>query len=328
MPSQQGMKAKILVVEDSPRQRAHLMALLRRGGYDVVEAAGGFEALRLVKNESPDAVLLDVMLEDLDGYSVCRMLRATDLGRDLGIIMLSAKRSVEERVKGLQLGADDYLAKPFNVQELDARIFAALRARADRHGLRRRNAELEGKLTESEKLARTDVLTDLVNRRAFSETLHHEWSRARRYGQPLSCALIDVDHFKQVNDRFGHAAGDETLRRIAELFRSSIRNIDIAARFAGDEFALLLPHTRLEGGFILLERIRAKLHAERGSWGGSGEVSLSIGVASNEDLAINTTEELLEAADEALYAAKRNGRDRVIAAPHAQHTAPQAQTSP
>ncbi|NUP04839.1 MAG: diguanylate cyclase [Polyangiaceae bacterium] len=308
------MKAKVLVVEDSTQQRAHLVGLLGSRGYSVIEATGGFDALRVIKAERPDVVILDVVLDDLDGYSVCRWLRLTDTTRDMAIIMLTVKGQVRERVEGLHVGADDYLPKPYDDDELEARIYAAMRNRADRQDLRKRNAELEGMLTKTEHLAMTDVVTNLVNRRRFSDVLRREWAAAKRYGYPVSCALIDVDYFKQVNDRYGHGAGDETLRRVADLVRGNIREVDLAARLGGDEFALLLPHTPLDKSKVVLERIRERLHAERKAWGPPGEISLSVGTASTEDDAIRTPDDLIEAADRALYDAKRAGKDRVATA--------------
>jgi diguanylate cyclase (GGDEF)-like protein len=307
------MKAKVLIVEDSKVQREFVKHELERRGYEVQEATGGLAALSLIRTAPPDVVLLDLMLDDMDGYSVCRWLRLGEPTRDVVIIMLTVKAEVKERVEGLHVGADDYLPKPFDMDELEARIFAGLRTRNARRELRDRNAELEGLLSRTERLAMSDALTGVFNRRRFADVLRHEWASARRYKHPLSILLFDVDHFKEVNDDQGHAAGDETLKNIAEIISSSIREVDLCARYGGDEFVLLLPHTPPANAMVVAERVRSKLARARMTWAGAAaRVSLSVGVASNEDAALEKPEDLVEAADRALYEAKRAGRDRII----------------
>jgi diguanylate cyclase (GGDEF)-like protein len=201
------------------------------------------------------------------------------------------------------------------MDELEARIFAGLRTRNARRELRERNTELESLLSRTERLAMSDALTGVFNRRRFTDVLRHEWASARRYKHPLSLLLFDVDHFKEVNDDRGHAAGDETLKNIAEIISSSIREVDLCARYGGDEFVLLLPHTPLANATVVAERVRSKLARARMTWAGAAaSVSLSVGIASNEDAAQEKPEDLVEAADRALYEAKRAGRDRVIVA--------------
>jgi diguanylate cyclase (GGDEF)-like protein len=309
------MKAKVLVVEDSRAQREFVTTELVRRGYEVQEATGGLAALAVIKTAPPDVVLLDLMLDDMDGYSVCRWLRLGEATRDVVIIMLTVKAEVKERVEGLHVGADDYLPKPFDMDELEARIFAALRTRNARRELRDRNTELEGLLSRTERLAMSDALTGVFNRRRFADVLRHEWASARRYKHPLSLLLFDVDHFKEVNDDRGHAAGDETLKNVAEIISSSIREVDLCARYGGDEFVLLLPHTPPANATVVAERVRSKLARARVTWvGAAARVSLSVGISSNEDAALEKPEDLVEAADRALYEAKRAGRDRVILA--------------
>lgn len=309
------MKAKVLIVEDSKAQREFVRDELVRRGYEVHEAIGGLAALALIKTAPPDVVLLDLMLDDMDGYSVCRWLRLGEATRDIVIIMLTVKRQVKERVEGLHVGADDYIPKPFDMDELEARIFAGLRTRTARRELRERNTELEGLLSRTEQLAMSDALTGVFNRRRFGDVLRHEWASARRYKHPLSLLLFDVDHFKAVNDDRGHAAGDETLKNVAGIISSSIREVDLCARYGGDEFVLLLPHTPGVNATVVAERVREKLARVRTTWAGAAaKVSLSVGVASNEDTALEKPDDLVEAADRALYEAKRAGRDRVVVA--------------
>ncbi len=301
-----------MIVEDSREQRNSLTALLEGRGYEVQAVGSGLEALKATKLSQPDVIILDVVLEDMDGYGVCRWLRLTEATRDAVIIMLTVKNDVKERVEGLHVGADDYVPKPYDGDELEARIYAALRSRSVKAELRRRNTELEGLLSRAEQVAMTDAVTGLANRRRFADVLKREWATAKRYGHPLSCAMVDVDHFKEVNDTHGHGAGDETLRRVAELVLSSVREVDLCARYGGDEFAVLMPHTPLDKAMLVMERIRVKLLGVRASWGEeSAGVSISVGISSTEDARIATADALVEAADGALYEAKRQGRDRV-----------------
>jgi two-component system cell cycle response regulator len=309
------VKAKALVVEDSPTQRAELVRVLEQRGYEVDSAAGGLEALARIKRDPPDVVVLDVVLDGMDGYSVCRWLRLGESTRDIVVIMLTSKTEVKERVEGLHVGADDYVAKPFDADELEARMFAALRSRNARLELRRRNADLEGMLTRTEQLAMTDAVTGIFNRRRFVDMLGREFATARRYGHPLSLMLLDLDGFKAVNDTDGHAAGDDVLRHVAQIVSGGIREVDACARYGGDEFGVILPHTEALAAEIVADRIRARLEHEREEWeGAASHVSLSVGIASTADSSLKTPEDLVEAADRALYEAKRAGRDRVIRA--------------
>jgi two-component system cell cycle response regulator len=311
------VKAKVLVVEDSKAQREHLVELLTRRGYEVRATGSGLDALREIKDDPVDVVILDVMLDGMDGYSVCRWLRLGESTRDVVVIMLTVKGDVKEKVEGLHVGADDYLPKPFDEDELEARIFASLRSQRARQDLRARNSELEGMLTKTERLAMTDELTGVYNRRRVADMLKREWATARRYRHPLSMLLIDVDRFKTVNDVDGHNAGDETLKNVAALLAVSIREVDVCARYGGDEFALLLPHTPSDKAVVVAERARAKVEQTRSSWPGeAASVSLSIGVSSSEDESLKSADELVEAADRALYEAKRAGRNQVVVARH------------
>jgi diguanylate cyclase (GGDEF)-like protein len=167
-------------------------------------------------------------------------------------------------------------------------------------------------LNKTERLAMIDELTGVYNRRRFTDVLRREWAASRRYQHPLALMLVDVDRFKSVNDSHGHGAGDELLKRVANILSSRVREVDVCARYGGDEFALLLPHTTAEGAVVVAERVREKLRQDRTSWHGeAARVSFSIGVASTEDETLRTPDELIEAADRALYEVKREGRDRV-----------------
>ena len=309
------MKAKVLIVEDSEPQRTALAAALTQRGYDVREAVGGIEALGAIKADPPDVVILDVVLDGMDGYSACRWLRLGERTREIVVIMLTVKSEVKERVEGLHVGADDYIPKPFHPDELEARMFAALRSRNARVELRTRNSELEGLLTRTEHLAMTDALTGVFNRRRFTDVLAREWATARRYEHPVSLLLIDIDRFKVLNDTGGHAAGDETLRKLAQIVAGCIREVDVCARYGGDEFVVLLPHTPRERAMVVADRMRDQLARAAATWAGPAKATtLSIGIASSADLTLRSPDDLVEAADRALYEAKRLGRDRAVLA--------------
>ncbi len=311
------MKAKVLVVEDSKAQRERLATRLTDRGYEVRAVAGGIEALREIKTDPPDVVILDVVLDGMDGYSVCRWLRLGERTRDIVVIMLTVKTDVKERVEGLHVGADDYIPKPYDEEELEARMYAALRSRNARVELRQRNTELEGMLTKTERLAMTDALTGLYNRRHFHDVLKREWATSSRYKHAVTLMFLDVDGFKLVNDKDGHIAGDDVLKGIAQIVQSSIREVDVCARYGGDEIVLLLPHTTSAQAAAVCDRVRARLAKERERFTGEARrVTLSIGLASNEDDSLRGPDDLLEAADRALFDAKRQGRDRAVVAGH------------
>lgn len=309
------LKARVLVVEDSKAQRERLVSSLQKRGYEVKWAINGLEALRIIKTEPLDLVILDVVLDGMDGYSVCRWLRLGESTRDIVVIMLTVRKEVKERVEGLHVGADDYIPKPYDDDELEARIFAALRSRSARTELRERNAELEALLKKTEHLAMTDALTGVFNRRRFHDVLRREWATSRRYGHPLSLALVDIDLFKLVNDTDGHSAGDEVLRKVADVMSSSLREVDMCARTGGDEFALLLPHTPGEKAIVVADRVQSRLAAAvAGLSGEARNVTLSIGIASTADAELKDSDDLVEAADRALFDAKKQGRNRTAVA--------------
>ena len=306
------MKAKILLVEDSENQGNHLKTMLETLGYEVCWVRSGIEALKLARTEPPDLVVLDVVLEDVDGYSVCRWLRIGDRTESLPIIMLTVKGDVRDRVEGLSVGANDYLPKPFEADELEARIYAALRVRSNQLELKERNAQLEAMLRNVESLAITDALTGLYNRRRFADVLQREFAVTRRYHHGLCCILMDIDHFKKVNDTHGHDAGDQVLKEVAHTLGGSLREVDLVARYGGEEFAILLPHTPKQSSGVVATRIAERVKAVAIEVGGETvSVTASFGVASTEDLRTRDADDLVRAADDALYRAKRNGRDRI-----------------
>jgi two-component system cell cycle response regulator len=307
------VKGKLLLVEDSEAQGALIQATLQKQGYEVLWARSGIEGLKLARSERPDLIVLDVVMQDMDGLAVCRWLKMSGESRDIPIIMLTVRGELQERVEGLHVGADDYLPKPFANEELEARIFAALRVKAAEIDLKKRNSELQSMLHHVEALAITDPLTGLFNRRRFDDVLKREFALTKRYSNALSCLLIDVDFFKRINDLYGHDAGDRVLCGIASRLTARLREVDTAARYGGEEFAILLPQTPKQGAMVVAERIASVVRREHFEFDdGSASVTVSIGVAESRDVTGSSPEGLVKAADNALYLAKSRGRDQVV----------------
>lgn len=303
--------ARVLVVEDSRTQAEWLMQVLERDGYEVDVAADGREAIRKLRAAPPDLVLLDLILPDMDGLELLRIIKARADDHFVPVIALSVKADLDARVAGLRIGADDFLAKPFAEAEIQARAAAMLRIKTLQDQLRAAKAQLE-------KLSITDGLTGLYNRRYFEHRLGEEFSRAQRYSDPVSLMMFDLDHFKQVNDQHGHPFGDRVLRETADLIRTSLRDPDICARYGGEEFAVILPKTHLQGALAVAERFLRRMRekvftveAREGATAGEVHVTASVGVAFFPSKDVASPQQLVKLADEALYQAKRDGRDTI-----------------
>ena len=307
------MKARLLLVEDSMTPGSQTQAVLEHLGYDVRWAKSGIEGLKWARQDPPDLIVLDVVMEDIDGFAVCRWLKMHNSTRDIPIIMLTVRSEIEDRVHGLQVGADDYLPKPFSDRELEARIFAALRTKTSQTELVDRNHQLESMLHHVESLAITDPLTGLFNRRRFSDVLHREVAVTKRYKNPLALLMIDLDHFKVINDRFGHDAGDEVLRTITAAMSGGLREVDLAARYGGEEFAIIMPHTSKANAVVVARRIAGQIEQLEHSFQGERvSMTASMGIAEVADIKEPSSENLVKAADVALYEAKRTGRNKIV----------------
>lgn len=281
----------IILVEDDANVSFMLSRQLAKRGYTIKTVATMREARERLQGPW-DLAILDRNLPDGDGIDLCRELRASD--PHAYIVMLTAANTDAQKLEGFACGADDYITKPAQIDELMARIRAGLRIVA-----------LQKKLLE---LSQTDPLTSLRNRRAFDEHLNEAFEHARRYERPLSLAVVDVDHFKSINDTFGHDEGDAVLRAVAKIINSGTRQSDFAARVGGEEFAILLPETPLFEALQFGEKMRSSIAAD--SINGH-QVRVSIGVASFPHSQVPTQADLFRAADQALYRAKMNGRNRV-----------------
>lgn len=307
---------RILVVDDNQDNVEIIATRLRFRGYIVDEASTGNDALDSVARQPPDLILLDVMLPDIDGYEISRRIKGNDTMPFIPIILVTARDSTQDKVAGLDAGADDYLTKPINFPELEARVRSMLR-------IKRLQDELELKNRELERLSISDGLTGLYNHRHIHELLDGEFERAKRSGHTLSIAMIDFDHFKQVNDTYGHLAGDRVLVQLADLLRLTTREIDRIGRYGGEEFMVILPETDIENGARFVERLRGTV-AEHDFEIGREEpirMTISAGVACYPHPGVPTVETLVRLADEALYAAKAAGRNRVVRFDALEHVA-------
>jgi two-component system, cell cycle response regulator len=299
------MKGTILIADDSMVVRAVLRRQLEADGLTVVEATDGEDALRVCAQAHPDVVLLDVEMPVLDGHATLARLKADPELQDVPVVFLTGRVDTADVVTGLHLGAHDYLRKPFEANELMARVSAALRTKALQDELRARMAELE-------EVSRIDMLTGLHNRRHLDEHLRASISAARRHGRTVGVLVIDVDHFKQVNDTYGHHAGDLVLREVANRLKSTMRTEDALGRWGGEEFIAVLTETPAEAIGMVAERMRRSVAASEFPLedGTCIRVTASIGYVHGDDEA----ERLVRRADDALYAAKAAGRNRVEAA--------------
>lgn len=240
--------ATILVVEDDPEINALMALTLRVEECEVLQARDGQQALKILEERTPDLILTDVMMPRMTGYELARILQEQAATRYIPLIFVTAKSEMEDRVRGLEM-AIDYVCKPFAAPELIARVRAALRMSRLQEQLRASNEKLA-------QLATTDSLTGLCNSRHFYLELENEIQRARRFGQPLSVVLFDLDFFKRVNDSWGHAQGDRVLQEFARTLDGARRHIDVVARLGGEEFAALLPATDSAGARVFAEKVR------------------------------------------------------------------------
>ena len=306
-------RTRILVVDDVPDNVDILDARLSSRGYEVVTATNGQEALDRVHGEAPHLILCDVMMPVIDGFEVSRRIKSDTTLPFIPIILVTAKDTAEDIVEGLEAGADDYISKPYNFKELEARVRAMLRIKRLQDELDQKNRELEDANKRLRKLSITDGLTGLYNHRHVHELLRDEWERSARSGEPVAVAMLDLDRFKSINDTYGHPTGDVVLYETARIISETAREIDMVGRYGGEEFIAILPNTDEEAAAHFAERVReaveAYLYRDE-----SNEIHMTVscGVASAPREGVDSPEALLKQADEALYVAKTSGRNRVI----------------
>jgi len=294
----------VLVTDDSLTVRMMLRDQLESAGYRVTLFDHGEACVQYLEEAEswPDLVLLDLVMPGIDGIEVLTFIKGQKERGFLPVILLTALSHVDDRVNGLDRGADDYIAKPFEAEELQARVRAQLR-------IKRLQDELAAKNEQLAVLAVTDALTGVANRGHIEQFIDDEAARAQRYGVPLSVAMIDIDHFKNVNDTHGHPFGDRVIREVSRVMSEAVRQVDRVGRYGGEEFLVVLPGTDGAGARILGDRVRqgvADLYLEPEGV----RVTISVGVAQWEP-GTGSWEDVVERADQALYRAKEGGRNRV-----------------
>jgi diguanylate cyclase (GGDEF)-like protein len=304
----------VLVVDDTTNNRFLMQTYLASAGYQVDLARTGEEALERVSQSNPGIVVLDIMLPRMNGHEVCRRIKTSPRIRHIPVIMITALHGTDERILGIEAGADDFINKPINRVELLIRVKSLLRIKRLHEALAQKVNELEKVQFKLRQMAVTDGLTGLYNYRYFRSQLLLELSRSKRFGMPLSLVMMDIDHFKDYNDRFGHPSGDVLLKQFTSLVREHIRDVDVLSRYGGEEFMLILPGTDKPSARIAAEKLRvltAETPFPMADPSQKGRVTVSAGIASAPiDAEIDET--LIHLADKALYLAKNNGRNQTV----------------
>ncbi|MHB8158594.1 MAG: diguanylate cyclase [Desulfocucumaceae bacterium] len=292
---------KILIIDDVPSNILILREILQED-YEIFFSTSGKEGLEIALSEKPDLILLDVMMPQMDGYEVCARLKADPLTRAIPVIFVTAMGEMEDEARGLEAGAIDYIIKPIRPSIVKARV--------------KNHLELKKYRDLLENLSAVDGLTGIANRRHLDGVLDTEWRRALRGSEKLSLIMIDIDFFKKYNDSYGHLAGDDCLRRVANIIKESVKRAgDLVARYGGEEFAVILPSADEENAYTLAEVIRENIESlkiphhssEISDW-----LTVSVGVATVIPHIVTPPTSLIGKADEALYRAKREGRNRVV----------------
>jgi diguanylate cyclase (GGDEF)-like protein len=303
----------ILVVDDVSSNLKVIAKILEQGGYETTFASSGQQALDRIPFAKPDLILLDLMMPDITGLDVCKQLKSKPDLAEIPIIFLTASTEREHLLEAFEKGAVDYVTKPFHSQELLARVRTHLELKHSREQLKKLLQEQRELIQELERLATTDPLTGVLNRRHLFTLAEQELKRAQRYDNIFSVLILDIDHFKQINDTYGHTVGDRVLEVMAQTVLNSLRKVDYFGRFGGEEFVAFLPETDIDAAIMVAERVREKVKAIAISVQEQlVSMTVSIGVASYQS-GDETVDSIIQRADKALYQAKHQGRNRVIA---------------
>ena len=312
---------RILLVDDDRATLMLMKTLLEQAGHTVASADNGMDALSMVEKFMPQLIITDWVMPKMDGIEFCKALRQNPVWRNIYVFIMTAQEGTDRLVEAFKAGANDYMTKPINIKVLGARLGAGQRVvqlqeelEFDRQELRKFSTELAASNERLQQMALTDVLTGLPNRRFANEHLERQWAGAERSGSPLSCMLVDIDHFKKINDTHGHKTGDDALKRVSDVLHHTVRKQDVVCRFGGEEFLVICPDTPAEQAFQYAERLRRSV-AETATYSAGGQkfnVTVSIGLASKKPT-LPSTEILLQLADKRLYAAKKAGRNCTVA---------------
>ncbi len=306
----------ILIIDDSDREREQIKEILAADGIfsRYYEGRDGMEGFRLLLEYRPDIVLCDMVMPRYDGLTFLNMRQAKGgVALLTPVLMLTAMDNLQLKVRVFEMGAQDYIIKPIEPLELRARVRVHLKVKKLQEFLIRQNERLEQQNRLLQELSSTDSLTGLFNRRYILEQYETEFANAVRYNYPLSVCMFDLDHFKHVNDTYGHQAGDHVLCTFAEILRNNLRKGDIAGRYGGEEFLVVLPHTYSAGAVVLAERVRMLVQQRPFVYQDHAiAVTVSAGIATFPETPVTSSWDLIRYADYALYEAKRRGRNRVI----------------
>jgi two-component system cell cycle response regulator len=307
---------RILLVEDDYATTLVLKLLLTKAGHTVATAGNGIEALSMVDKFMPQLVITDWHMPEMNGIEFCKMLRHNELWRNIHVFIMMTQENTDRLGEMFEVGINDYLIKPINSKVLGARLCVAQRMvqlqdelKDEHQQLRIVAAQLAASNQRLQQMALTDVLTELPNRRHANEYLDQQWAMAERSGRPLSCIMVDIDYFKKVNDIYGHKVGDDVLKQVAQVLRSSARKQDMVCRFGGEEFLVICPDAPADQAYQYAERLRKNVAAEKTKT--DLMVTISLGVASKKTTLINS-EMLLQLADKRLYMAKKIGRNQTV----------------
>ena len=313
-------KPSIVIIDDVPDNLRLLAGILKNRGYKVRPAPNGARALATILKEPPELILLDIMMPDMDGYEVCRQLKADERTKDIPIVFLSALYEVFDKVKAFKAGGVDFITKPFQMEEVLARVRTHLTIQAQQRALTLQNEELLRKnalITQQakklERMATRDFLTGLSNRRDFLKRSSQEEKRFKRTHRAFAIILLDIDHFKSVNDTYGHECGDKVLIGVSRRLEKALRAQDILARWGGEEFICLLPETGVDGVRRAAEKIRWDMESL-----GRDLVDVNISVTATLGVCVYdgscSIETCIRQADDALYKGKKQGRNQIVLA--------------
>jgi len=300
----------VLIVDDQVANLKMLLTFLQDNGYTVRIAESANRALQVLESYTPDCILLDIMMPDVTGFELCKSLKKNDATVGIPVIFMSALDAIEDKIKGFKVGGVDYITKPFQDVEVLARVNTHITLRRQKLELERVQTTLLLQTERLERLAITDELTGLHNRRCLKLVLDRECQRGMRQEKSnLSCLALDLDHFKQVNDTYGHDVGDKVLQKFSSILLDAIRSTDSCFRIGGEEFIILLPETNIDGAWKTAEKIRICVEKEQFN-DVEYPVTVSIGIATIHQQHLERGDELMSFADKALYKAKENGRNR------------------
>jgi diguanylate cyclase (GGDEF)-like protein len=310
--TQEAALPRVLIVEDDPLAKTILSSVLKKEGYPYAIASNGQEALDKYSDEFFPIIITDWLMPEMDGLELCRLIRSMKINRYIYIILVTGQDSREDVVKGLESGADDYIIKPIHQAELRVRLKGACR-------ILDLESTLKNSLAEIHELSIRDRLTGAFNRVYMDHQLGQELVRSNRYHRPLSILMCDLDHFKAVNDTYGHLAGDGVLKSCVDIVSSSLRHgIDWIARYGGEEFVIVLPETDQVGANILAERLRERIAGTPVNLAGCEiDITASFGTVTlipTNSGNVRYMEQVLNVADTCLYQAKNEGRNRVVSA--------------